>query len=837
MKKIISFFVSCFFLVGVVYAQQLSGTSAAGATGPKWPQLRGPMSHDPNFKRTSQLSFYKRKSEWRKIIDSTWGPGLPLVEKLNVFDYYSGHIRAHNPTFAYTRLNWDSVSAHWRAKITDSTSRGGFSAILSHLARELTDSHIWAMDTIMYATQLNPGTPILVGVAYDLHDWGAVSHFGAGLTTLPDSSLLVYMVVPNHPLGLEPGDIVLGYEGVPWHDLVRELMTAGIPAVQYNACSPSASEYYLLFCAGMNWHLFDTIDVVKYKTGQTVHLSVDPLINLKQTGGLVNGAQLPVPGVPMPSWAITPDGFPTSSAVTYGIVGGTNIGYIYVYHHQNDNVGMLFYEAVAALAQTHGLVIDIRYNQGGWSPLNDGIARLTTYAGPTLESLKRSSPNDLWSLVPTQTEDFSIPEDGVLYQHPVAVLLGPTCLSYGDYTAHELTYLNNVRFFGEPPHGAYGGVAFAEPKVPGFHLECPDLVIVDAHSPNTQLWGKEFPLDEHVWLTQDGVAKGEDDVVKRAVQWINTLSYAHNVQLAHVSKDTLGITARVENPLSHSLKVAGILRNGSGVLIDSVLLKDDGLHGDSLAADGLWGYQYVPKKDDTIQVTIRTDDLTTATSRTLPNIATIPFTRGALINADTSPINLGPISMATSRYDTSFRVWNSGFASDSLTVSLEPGIVVPDTAVSAFPTLFTLAPGDSQKVTFSIRPGLLPPRARYSASVIVEAKSAFGQTKFQKKYQFGVVISSISDLEGLPTVFVLRQNYPNPFNPSTTIKYELPHASRVILRIYNTLGQEVATLVDETKAAGVYTVQFDAGDLASGVYFYRIEAGSFAGVKKLVLLR
>ena len=85
--------------------------------------------------------------------------------------------------------------------------------------------------------------------------------------------------------------------------------------------------------------------------------------------------------------------------------------------------------------------------------------------------------------------------------------------------------------------------------------------------------------------------------------------------------------------------------------------------------------------------------------------------------------------------------------------------------------------------------------------------------------------------------YSLSQNYPNPFNPSTTISYELPHASRMSLRVYNTLGQEVATMVNENKPAGVYTARFEARSLASGVYFYRLQAGNFVDTKKFILLK
>jgi len=93
------------------------------------------------------------------------------------------------------------------------------------------------------------------------------------------------------------------------------------------------------------------------------------------------------------------------------------------------------------------------------------------------------------------------------------------------------------------------------------------------------------------------------------------------------------------------------------------------------------------------------------------------------------------------------------------------------------------------------------------------------------------------EITNQPTKFELSQNYPNPFNPTTVISYALPYAANVSLKVYNTLGQQVAVLENAFKQAGVYKVNFDASKLSSGVYIYTLRAGAFTASKKMILIR
>jgi len=100
-----------------------------------------------------------------------------------------------------------------------------------------------------------------------------------------------------------------------------------------------------------------------------------------------------------------------------------------------------------------------------------------------------------------------------------------------------------------------------------------------------------------------------------------------------------------------------------------------------------------------------------------------------------------------------------------------------------------------------------------------------------------ISVTGIEENPSRPASFKLFDNYPNPFNPTTTISFSIPATGFTSLKVYDILGNEVATLVNEEKPAGNYEVRFDASSLSSGVYFYRLQAGEFINTKKMILMK
>lgn len=123
-------------------------------------------------------------------------------------------------------------------------------------------------------------------------------------------------------------------------------------------------------------------------------------------------------------------------------------------------------------------------------------------------------------------------------------------------------------------------------------------------------------------------------------------------------------------------------------------------------------------------------------------------------------------------------------------------------------------------------------------SITVAKEYAKTMVNFVKSNFSDFTVTDVNNQKPIaPENFYLFHNYPNPFNPSTVIRYQIPEAGLVSLKVYDLLGREVASLVDEIKPAGSYEVKFDASELSSGVYFYRLQSGDFISARKLILIK
>jgi len=212
----------------------------------------------------------------------------------------------------------------------------------------------------------------------------------------------------------------------------------------------------------------------------------------------------------------------------------------------------------------------------------------------------------------------------------------------------------------------------------------------------------------------------------------------------------------------------------------------------------------------------------------------------ALLFFDAAIYNYGDIDVNTSRVDTTLYVYNYGTVPDSVYSSIIYQVVNPDSALELTPRAFEINPKDSVGITFTI----YPPRINrtgfnmYKPKIVIDSRFSIGNTHFEKIMQFHLVGTTGLDEEiNTPLNFNLSPNYPNPFNPTTTIKYSIPKTSNVLIKVFDVLGNEITTLVNEEKPIGTYEVNWNATTLPSGVYFYRLQAGSFVETKKMILLK
>lgn len=183
-----------------------------------------------------------------------------------------------------------------------------------------------------------------------------------------------------------------------------------------------------------------------------------------------------------------------------------------------------------------------------------------------------------------------------------------------------------------------------------------------------------------------------------------------------------------------------------------------------------------------------------------------------------------PVNLATISSDTLLLVWSSGGTQEErywLELATDP--------------LFASSTIDSTLTDTSKVVRQLQNNQGYWWKVRAGNNAGWGP--FSQTRRFSVIVTSVAGTPSLPTEYMLAQNYPNPFNPSTVVAYALPQETRVTLEVYSLIGERIAVLVDGMQPAGFYSATFDAAGLASGLYIYRMRAGTFQQTKKLMLLR
>jgi hypothetical protein len=796
-----------------------------GKFNPDNPVFFSPKSHDPNFLKSgkiSEKSFYQRKSEWQHIIDSTWGPGDSLSRKLEIFNTYAKAIHDESDVLCFLNLNWDSLYNHYRNQITKSTSKGAFSSIMSHFTYDLKDLHTIALDTTVVLSALNPGVPVLL-----LGSYFNVEHFGAVTTVLPDSTNLVLRVVPNHPLNLEPGDIILGYEGIPWKNLVKELLDGDLPMFAMSGGSRTTDTYENLCGAGLNWHLFNTLDILKYSSGDTLHLSTLPMLNLN-VPTMMNNEQMAIKNIPFPH--ILPPLIDSDTVVTYGILENTNIGYIFLSSHwPTNNADSQFYEAISTLKNTDALIIDMRLNFGGRAFFDKAFNILFNEYHKTLEHAYRCNTNTFKLCPGGNSELFQINgKDPDYYDRPIAVLLGPTCVSNGDITSHRLRYHPMVKFFGASSAAAHGWRMSVE-NIPGWILFYSGADMFHTSEPGVYLNRREFPIDYPVWFNKDDVAKGIDPIVEKSLEWIGNLAYGHDISTEKgrysPGNDTVKINAIIENPNSHPISAKLIFEKLDGSVVDSTEMV-----GSFLKSGIQWQAKWIAKNlpENNYWISLKVYDHTDGTS----------FTNKHMTRITNRPVEIDKVSytdLSSNKYTIKTELKHSGktMTVKGSTIKLTSENTWVKSITPEQVTFGGLKPGDIRRIpsfAVSVDEVTFPGYINLTYTIIEEGWPYWAlDTTIQ-------IPTGIEQVELLPLAFGLEQNYPNPFNSTTTINWQIDKNSKVTLKVFDIVGRTVATLVDEQRPQGKYETQFNAATLPQGIYFYQLKAGEFSQTRKMILL-
>jgi hypothetical protein len=281
----------------------------------------------------------------------------------------------------------------------------------------------------------------------------------------------------------------------------------------------------------------------------------------------------------------------------------------------------------------------------------------------------------------------------------------------------------------------------------------------------------------------------------------------------------------------------------TGLVFDSIRCFNDGNHGDGMAGDSVWGATLLPVTGGTYSVDISTYDAAADSYRRLPAVGSFT-TAGPALMAGYRLWEFAEDTLATPGATLQFRIGlkNKGQTGSIPTVSARIAAISPDLdAASTIPVQWgAVSPGDTIRYSTSVTWVTLgAARVPGSTALFAVEIASCGVPYWLDTLRIIIVPPTgvAGQEDGLPTSFALKQNYPNPFNPSTEIQYSIRDRQFTSIKVFDLLGREVASLVNEVKAPGQYSVTWNASGMASGVYFCRTQAGGFVQTIKLSLVR
>jgi CubicO group peptidase (beta-lactamase class C family) len=314
----------------------------------------------------------------------------------------------------------------------------------------------------------------------------------------------------------------------------------------------------------------------------------------------------------------------------------------------------------------------------------------------------------------------------------------------------------------------------------------------------------------------------------------NIYAVKSSVEKSYARKniDSVSFRTNFSNTENHQFTPHLIYVNSDSTQIDSLMLYNDGMHGDSLSNDEIFGNIIPPQLGENFySLAVSTIDVQTGKYLNTPEINS--FTTAGPITIDSISYRKGLLNYHYVRpfvhnLGTTKTIPNAGLriiCNDPWIASLATGsVTMPDIAPNS-------SVGLSSWITISVIDSIFPGYFNFKFEV-----SSNGIAYWSDSMTVNL-LTEVDEEIVIPSVFRLEQNYPNPFNPLTTINFSISSSEFVTLKVYDVLGNEVATLVNEGKTAGRYEIQFNAAELSSGVYLYKLQAGNFTETKKLILLK